>query len=457
MKDLRSFLKLLQKEMPDEIFYINREIDPRYEVTALIEKLLVKDKTPVLYFKKVKGSRFPLVCNVAASRRLMAIGLNTTEEELVEEYRKRENNKIKPRMVKSAVVQEVVLTGKDVNLYDYPHLTAHTADPGPYITGGLMIAKDPETGIRNSSYIRCQIVDKNTAYIHIHPGKHMHTYHRNAEKKGIPLEVAVVVGNHPTWALGSLSLVPIDVDEIDIMGGLAQEPIELVKCKTVDLEVMANAEIVFEGEVLPNVRGKEGPFGEFTGYAVGAKDREVLKIKAITHRKDAIYQAISSGSTEHCVLPAIPKESYVFKIVKGACPTVRAIHVPFTGRGRFHYYVSIDKQAQGQPRNLAMAIFGADLLAKHVFVVDKDIDIFDEKQVLWALATRVQGDKDIITVPGALGSDLDPSTAGEGVQCKVIIDATAKPYLEKFAVRNKVPDEVFKKIKIENFVKLLSR
>lgn len=315
-----------------------------------------------------------------------------------------------------------------------------------------MVARDPETGVGNVSYIRCQIVDRNTAYIHIHPGKHMQVYHRKAEKKGVPLEVAVVVGNPPAWAVGSLTLAPIDVDEREVMGAMAQEPLDLVKCQTVDLEVMARAEIVFEGEVLPEVREKEGPFGEFTGYAVGARLREVMKVKAVTHRKDAIYQAISSGSTEHCILPAIAKEAYVFNIAKGACPTLQNIHVPFTGRGRFHYYLSIDKQAPGQPRNVAMAVFGADLLAKHVFVVDRDVDVFDEKQVLWALATRVQADRDVIVIPGALGSDLDPSTAGDGVQCKMIVDATAKPDLEKFAQRNQIPEEVLSRIRIEDFL-----
>jgi 2,5-furandicarboxylate decarboxylase 1 len=453
MKNLRSFLKAVQEQMPDEICVIEQEIDPRYEVTAFVEKLLDEDRAPILLFKKVKGFPFPLVCNVAASRKLIAFGLQTTPNDLVETYRQRESNPIKPYIVTSGPVQEVVRTGEDVNLFDYPHITAHESDPGPYITGGLMIAKHPETGIRNVSYIRCQIVDKNTAYLHIHPGKHMDVYHKSAEKRGVPLEVAVVVGAPPSWAVGSLSLVPIDVDEIDVMGAMAQQPIDLVKCKTVDLEVMADGEMVFEGEILPDVRETEGPFGEFTGYAMGAKKREVLKVKAVTHRKDAIYQAISSGATEHCILPAIPKEAYVFKIAKGACPTIQNIHVPFTGRGRFHYYISIDKQTPGQPRNVAMAVFGADLLAKHVFVVDKDIDIFDERQVLWALATRVQGDRDIIPIPGALGSDLDPSSAGDGVQCKLIIDATAKPSLAKFPVKNKVPEEILAKIRIKDFIR----
>jgi UbiD family decarboxylase len=146
-------------------------------------------------------------------------------------------------------------------------------------------------------------------------------------------------------------------------------------------------------------------------------------------------------------MPAVAKESYVYGIAKGACPTIRDIHCAYTGRGRFHYFVAIDKQAQGQPRNVAMAIFGADLLAKHVVVVDADVDIFDEKQVLWAIATRLQGDTDIINIPGGLGSDLDPSNRGEGVQCKTIFDATAKPDLASFAVKNSIPADVVTRVR----------
>ena len=447
MKTLRSFIEEVKTKCPEDYLEYPHEVDPRFEVTAIVEELIRVNRYPTVFFPRVKGSPYPIVVGVTASRKLMALAMGVPTSDLVPEFRKREQQLIPPKLVPSGPVQEVIKKGRDLDITELPHITAHEADAGPYITAGLMIAKDPETGVRNSAFIRCQIVNRETAYIHIHPGKHLDVYHKKAERMNKPLPVAVVLGSHPLWMLGSLSLVPIDVDELDVVGGLMKEPLRLVRCVSCDLEAMADAEIVLEGEVLPDVRAEEGPFGEFTGYAVGSRPRPVVKFKAMTHRKDAIYQTISSSATEHCLMPAVAKESYVFGIAKGACPTLQNIHCAYTGRGRFHYFVSIDKQAQGQPRNMAMAIFGADLLAKQVVVVDKDIDIFDEKQVLWAIATRLQGDTDIINIPGSLGSDLDPSNRGEGIQCKTIFDATAKPSLEKFAVRNSVPQDVITKMR----------
>ena len=439
---LRSFIEEVRTSLPEHYLEYPDEVDPRFEVSAIVEELIRRNRYPLIVFPRVKGSPCPIVVGVTASRTLMAFALGVPPAELVPTFRTREQRLIPPEVVSSAPVQEVIRRGRDLDIRTLPHITAHEADAGPYISAGLMLANDPETGIRNASFIRCQIVDRETAYVHIHPGKHMDVYHKKAERMNATLPVAVVLGNHPLWMLGSLSLVPIDVDELAVVGGLMRQPLRMVRCVTSDLDVMADAEIVLEGEVLPHVREEEGPFGEFTGYAMGKRPRQVVKFKAVTHRKDPIYQTISSGATEHCLMPAVAKESYVYGIAKGACPTIQNLHCAYTGRGRFHYFVSIDKQAPGQPRNVAMAVFGADLLAKHVMVVDRDVDIFDEKQVLWAIATRLQGDTDIINIPGSLGSDLDPSNRGEGIQCKTIFDATAKPSLKEFAVKNSIPADV---------------
>lgn len=439
---LRGFIDEVRSTRPQHYLEYPHEVDPRFEVSAVVEELIRRNQYPLVMFPRVKGFPQPIVVGVTASRALMALALDVPPTELVATFRTRERRLIPPTLVGAAPVQQVIKRGRELDIRSLPHITAHEADAGPYVTAGLMLANDPDTGVRNASFIRCQVVDRDTAYVHIHPGKHLDVYHKAAERRDAPLPVTVVLGNHPLWMLGSLSLVPIDVDELAVVGGLMREPLRIARAVTSDVDVMADAEIVLEGEVLPHVREDEGPFGEFTGYAMGKRPRHVVKFKALTHRRDPIYQTISSGATEHCLMPAVAKESYVFGIAKGACPTIREIHCAYTGRGRFHYFVAIDKQHAGQPRNVAMAVFGADLLAKHVVVVDADVDIFDEKQVLWAMATRMQGDTDIINIPGGLGSDLDPSNRGEGVQCKTIFDATAKPSLRDFAVRNSIPADV---------------
>ncbi|MGH6673708.1 MAG: UbiD family decarboxylase [Xanthobacteraceae bacterium] len=441
-RTLRSFMEEVKSSLPEDYLLYPDEVDPRYEVSAIVEDLIRRNRYPLIAFPRVKGSSCPITVGATASRKLMAFAMGVPTAELVSSFRTREQRLIAPEIVSSAPVQEIVKQGRDLDIRELPHITAHESDPAPYITAGLMIAKDPESGIRNAAFIRCQIVDRETAYVHIHPGKHLDVYHKKAERMNKPLPVAVILGNHPLWMLGSLSLAPIDVDEYAVIGGLMQQPLRIARCATNEVEGIADAEMVLEGEILPHVRENEGPFGEFTGYAMGVRPREVVKFKALTHRRNPIYQTISSAATEHCLMPAVAKESYVFGIAKGACPTIQNIHCAYTGRGRFHYFVAIDKQAQGQPRNVAMAIFGADLLAKHVIVVDSDVDIFDEKEVLWAVATRLQGDTDIINIPGSLGSDLDPSNHGPGIQCKTIFDATAKPYLKDFAIRNSIPKDM---------------
>jgi len=250
MKTLRSFMEEVKTRLPEEYMEYREEVDPRFEVTAIVEELIRVNRYPVIFFPRAKGSRYPIVVGVAASRKLMAFAMGVPASDLVPEFRRREQQPIAPAMVSSGPVQEVIKKGSDLDITELPHITAHEADAGPYITAGLMVAKDPETGVRNSAFIRCQIVDRETAYIHIHPGKHLDVYHKKAERMNKPLPVAVVLGSHPLWMLGSLSLVPIDVDELDVVGGLMQEPLRLVRCVTCDLEAMADAEIVQELEHL---------------------------------------------------------------------------------------------------------------------------------------------------------------------------------------------------------------
>jgi UbiD family decarboxylase len=456
MSNLREFINKVKREKPDEYIEIEKEIDPKYEITALQKKLEKLNKYPLLYFKRVKGSTMPVVLNVYGNRDRLAFAMGTTIDKVSEVYREREDNPIPPVEVKDAPVQEIIIPEEKVNLFELPVLTAHEADIAPYITTGIFIAKDPDTGVNNASFGRLMLVDRNTVYTHITPGRHLYEYYTKAESRGQALPVTINIGSPPTWALGALSLIPIDQDELGVMGAMDGEPLKIVQAKSVPVPALAEAEIVLEGEILPKVRGEEGPYCEFTGYATGRRLRHVIKIKTITMRHDPIYHALIAGSTEHRVLGSIPREAYLFKAAKVAVPSVKAVHVPVSGCGRFHCYVSIEKKAKGQPKNVAMAILGADPYIKMVVVVDHDIDVFDEREVLWAIATRVQGDRDIIFIPRALGSDLDPSADEDGVICKMIVDATAKPFLAEYKARATVPQDVMERIRVEEYLPIES-
>ncbi|UCF84289.1 MAG: UbiD family decarboxylase, partial [Desulfobacteraceae bacterium] len=234
---------------------------------------------------------------------------------------------------------------------------------------------------------------------------------------------------------------PIGRDEYNIAGGFMGMPLEIVKCETVDLEVPANAEIVLEGKILCNARKDEGPFGEFTGYSSKNSTRHVIEVTALTRRKDAIYNEIVPGmSTEHTLLLGIPQEIRILERLKEINPSVKAVAYPVSGVCRLHCYISIKKTADGQPVNCIFAAFAEDPSLKLVIVVDDDIDVYNEREVLWALATRFQADKDVFLASRCMGALLDPS-ASAGLTAKMGIDAT-RPSSNWNAVRCIIPEEI---------------
>jgi len=451
MKSLRNFLDILEKETPEEIIHVKKEVLPMYETTAILTKLEQQNRFPVLIFDNIKGSDIPVVISVNSSRKRLALALNVTEEKLVEKYRIGEENLISPKLVNSGPVKEVISKGNEVDLTKLPIITHHEGDGAPYITAGIVVAKDPETGVRNASFGRLMLISKNELRTHLTPSRHLWECQKKAEEKGKPLEVAIFIGAHPAWAIGSLSIAPFETDEYGVIGGIMGEPLEIVNCETVDLEVPATAEIVLEGEILPNVREPEGPFGEFTGHSIGLVKRHVIKIKAITHRENPIYQDIFAGHIEHRLLGAVPREAYLYKAIKRVMPSVKAVHMPISGCCRFHCYISISKKAEGQAKNAIFAALGTDPYLKHVVIVDDDVDVYNETEVLWAISTRVQADEDVFIVTGGRGSDLDPSAKAEGIVTKVGIDAT-RTLLRPFPSRLKIPETVMNKMKLEDYL-----
>jgi 2,5-furandicarboxylate decarboxylase 1 len=231
------------------------------------------------------------------------------------------------------------------------------------------------------------------------------------------------------------------------MGGLLGEPLELIQCETSDLLVPAQAEMILEGEILPHERTPEGPFGEFTGYSLGERQREVLKVRAITYRRDAIFQDITVGHLDHLMLSTTPIEANLYRSVRAMVPTVKAVRVP----APFTCYVSIEQRISGQAKNAILAVLGADLYMKRVVVVDHDVDIFNDRQVNWAIATRCQPDRDIAIISNARGSDLDPSTKEDGNTAKWGVDATAKPSLASYTPRHRIPKDVWQRINLKDF------
>ncbi len=448
-QDLRSFLDLLKRTRPADFQIVSRPVDPAYEITALVAKLEKEGrKRPVLLFENVKGTSFPVLTNLHASRSRLAAAINAAPEAMLPAYLRAMERPLAPRVVATGPVKEVVRRGGDVDLGALPQIVHHDRDAGPYITAAISFAKDPVSGTWNCAYNRLMIQGRDRSSIHLTLGKHLWEFYKIAEARGEPLPVAFAIGVHPAIALGALAIGSIDEDERAIMGALLSEPLELVQCETSDVLVPAHAELVLEGEILPVGRVAEGPFGEFTGYSLGERQREIVRYTAITHRRDAMFQDITVAHLDHMLLSTIPMEANLYRAVRAMVPSVKTVRVP----GPFTCYVSIEQRLVGQAKNAIMAVFGADLYMKRVVVVDHDVDVFNDRQVNWALATRCQPDRDITIITNARGSDLDPSTREDGYTAKWGVDATAKPSLAAYTPRHRVPADVWQRMRIEDYL-----
>jgi UbiD family decarboxylase len=448
-QDLRSFLDLVKRTRAADFQIVSRPVDPAYEITALVAKLEKEGRRrPVLLFENVKGTTWPVLTNLHASRSRLAAAINAAPDQMLPTYVRAMERPLPPRVVATGPVKGVVKRGPDVDLLALPQIVHHDRDAGPYVTAAISFAKDPASGTWNCAYNRLMVQGRDRTSIHLTLGKHLWEFYKIAEARGEPLPVAFAIGVHPAIALGALAIGSIDEDERAIMGALLGEPLELVKCESSDVLVPAQAELILEGEILPAARVAEGPFGEFTGYSLGERQREVVRYTAVTHRRDAMFQDITVAHLDHMLLSTIPMEANLYRAVRAMVPSVKAVRVP----GPFTCYVSIEQRLVGQAKNAMMAVFGADLYMKRVVVVDHDVDVFDDRQVNWALATRCQPDRDIAIIANARGSDLDPSTREDGYTAKWGVDATAKPSVSAFTPRHRVPPEVWQRLRLEDYL-----
>ncbi|HEX2242839.1 MAG TPA: UbiD family decarboxylase [Gammaproteobacteria bacterium] len=449
-KDLRSFIALLDATSPQDVARVTKPVSPCYEMSAILTHLEARKRFPLLLFQKSKDGQAPVVINAQASRRLMSIALECKPEDLARAFSERQSKPLIPVEMINAPVHEIAKTGDEVDLNEVPLLTHYDVNVAPYITAGIVVAVDPDTGVRNTSYNRLMMAGNRELRIFMAVGRHLWTLHNKLERRNQPLPIAIIIGVHPLFSLGAQALTPADEDEYAVIGGMMNEPLRVVRAKTVPMLVPADAEMIIEGQIMPNLRRSEGPFGEFTGHAVPQDQRQVIEVTAITHRENYIFQDIHAGYTEHKLMGAVPREAALLRAVRLAVPTVTNVCMPVSGNCRFHAYISIAKRTPGQAKNAVCAAFAADMLLKHVVVVDDDIDVFDEERVLWAISNRFQADRGLVVIANAQGSELDPSAGPGGINTKMGLDAT-KP-LSGFPPELRVPQEVLEKITLDDFL-----
>lgn len=470
-QDLRSFLEQVKAVHQEggfrEAGYVDvqRPLSPHLEVQIIQQKLAGEGRYPVIYCHQIEGSDMPLVTNLLGSFELQGLALGfdplMPRREMFWAYRGLEANPKPTKAVAAskAPVRQVILKGKEIDLNLLPIPQHAMPQAGKYITIGCMLCKDPDTGIPNLGIYRHQVKGKDQLGCMINPTNHAgYIAHRYA-KLGKPMEVAIVIGHHPALAIASCARGSVDMDEMEIAGGLLRESLEVVKAETVDLEVPAMAEIVIEGVIDdPRPTSTDGPFPEAIYYGRGGKPCYLIQVTAITMRRDAIYHDLDPCHREHGMTGSLPGQNRIFNAVREVVPTVKEVRMD-----TYFCYVCIEKRIEGEGKKAAMAALSASFNAQFTIAVDDDIDIYDERQVKLAMGSRLHADRAIEIIPRVTGWHLNPASYNENrdpvmeagpMTTQVIIDAT-KPLHQSWSTmisRENAYGEHWSGVRLEDYL-----
>jgi len=458
-KDLRYFLKAVEERTPELFLRIKKEVSPRWELSSVQKKLEAEDKLPIVVFEKIQGHEMPIVTNLFASKRHLALALDTSPEEVVTRFAEAQKNRIKPKAVNSGPVKDIVLKGDKADLRTLPIVTHCEKDAGPYLSSGMTIVRDPISGSLNAGIYRNLYLSPKTLTVNLAPLCHAAQVAAQAETRKQHVEAAIVIGHHPAMGMASQQRGQLGEFELETMGGLLGEPVEVVPCETVDVPVPADAEIVIEGKIRTDSWEDDGPFGDYWLYYAPPKKARVFEVTAITRRRDAMFHDIFNVGPEHLVLFSLGMEGVVLSQLQQLIPQVTAINVPVSGSGNL-VYVQIRKDMDGLGVNTALAALGAYRF-KCAIVVDEDVDIYDDRKVLWAVMTRTQADRSFFFVPGSYISRVDPTgypawqsgeKGGRLLSTRLGIDAT-RPLDPSFPEVAEPPRSMWTQINLSEYLR----
>lgn len=480
--DLRSALTLLAG-VPGELVATDTEVDPEGELSGVYRYVGAGGTTqrptrkggPAMVFNRVKGfADFRVAIGVVGSRKRVGLLLGCAPEQLAFHLRDAVKAPIPPVLIDAdAPCQQVVHLASDPGFDLRTLLPAPTNTPedaGPYVTMGLCYAADPDSGAWDITIHRLCVQGRDMLSMWLTPGRHIEEFRRRAEAAGRPLPIAVSIGVDPAIEIAACfepPTTPEGYDELQIAGAMRGRPVELVRCRTVAARAIAHAEVVIEGELLPNVRvredqntdtGKSMP--EFPGYTGEAKpELPVIRVTAVTHRRNPILQTTIGTSEEHVNMAGIPTEASILDMVERAMPgRLLNVFAHSAGGGKLLAVLQFRKAAptdEGRQRQAAILAFAAFSELKHVIVVDEDVDIFDSDDVLWAMQTRYQGDVSTVFIPSVRCHPLDPSQdpafspsiTQPGQSCKTIFDCTV-PFARKAAFQR----SAFREVDVRRFL-----
>lgn len=457
-KDLRSHLSFL--ESTGKIFRIPKEVDPKTEMSALACQVSA-EKT--VLFERIKGHPGWRTClGTIDTREQVAQTLGVSPEWLLSEYARLTSRELIPWVeVSDAPVKEVIWKGAEVDLGKLPVPVISERDAGPYFTFAETVTRNPETGAYNATVLRLQVKGKDKTGIYMVRGRHSWENYKKYEARGEAMPVAVVVGHHPALHLIGTWSGSYELDEFALVGAILGEPFRLVKCETSDLLAPADAEVIIEGEIPPHYREMEGPFAEFTLYYPTPYEEPVINVKAITMRRDPIYEFSVRGRPG--VQAALGIEQYLYKRIKEVEGYIDLKDVRIYPRvDSYLVVVQFTPQYEGQAKNVLMAaLSGTTLHPKVAIAVDEDVDVADPTDVWWAVANRTNPERDVFIIGGTRNHPFDlklpldvSGTVVQRVGSKMGIDATKPPTTKpkERAAFDRARPVGWQKVKLEDFI-----
>jgi UbiD family decarboxylase len=457
-KDLQDFLETVERETPERLLRIPGLIDPNvFEVTAFLEHLERRGREQVALFEQVKDLKgdptdIRLAYNLFVTRALCARALGLPDEadrmELTREFARREGQPGETVQVapNEAPCKQHVYRGDQVDLRSLPVAMHHKLDVGPYLTM-VCAMKSPEQGFYDMTFTKNMVKGRRRMSISAHPHHHLDRILADYVRLQKRAPVVVILGHHPAFFLSTCCLSGYGNDDYLTASSFVGEPLRMTPSETwgEDFLVPADAEIIIEGEIPLGVQEPQNPFGEILGYYQEEKMMPVIEVTAITHRKRPILQGVFPGHMEHFILGGLPKEGSTYSAIRKNVPGVRAVHLPPSGCGRLSCYISIEKEFESDARKAAMQAFVEMPNLKLAVVVDDDVDVYNEREVLWATVTRTWWDRDLEVISKVQSFR---KWLGDAV---AIVDAT-RPKGIPFPVKNEIPQDALDRIAIERFL-----
>jgi 2,5-furandicarboxylate decarboxylase 1 len=463
-KDLRSFLADVVRERPGELREVRAPVDPRFEITAYGARYAKDGEFPALLFTDVRGSDLSCLANAVATHERMALALGLDADELRTGRTAlgadaRQHSPVEVDR-DAAPVKEVVWRGEDADLSRLPIPVHNELDGGPFLTAAVGITRDPDSGAVNAGIYRHHVYGPQQLGVWFFGSHHGGTIHRRYAAMGQDTPIALAIGHHPGFLMGAVSRVPGIGGEYEAAGAFLGEPVEVVRAETSDLPVPARAEIVIEGRILADKLVEEGPFAEWPGHYVGGGPKPVIEVDCITMRHGAVFQDIQASGQEHRLMGALPRISSVWRNVRQVVPGLQAVNIPI--HARMHCYLAIQKEHDNDPVRAAMAALNTEPEnLRAIVIVDDDIDVYDHRELSWAIGTRFDAARDLVVIPQFNGpGGLLPTTWEYDEQgtrtarrsAAVIVDATKPAPPVVFPPRAQVPFDAQEKADLDAVV-----